>query len=102
MDTTDSAARAAIRKEIEHKARKRVRAKLLFMWHLVVFVMANLAMFAINHAYSPETQWFVWPLAGWGTALFFHAIATFGMGGVSDSMLDAEVDRELARRAQTR
>lgn len=102
MDTSDATARAAIRKEIEQKARRRVRVKLLFMWHLAVFVLANLAMFAINRAYSPNTQWFVWPLAGWGAALFFHGFATFGMGGVSESMLDAEVERELARRGQTR
>jgi hypothetical protein len=99
MEPTDTAARAAIRKEIELKARKRVRVKLLFMWHLAVFAIANVAMFAINRAYSPNTQWFVWPLAGWGIALLFHGFATFGMGGVSDSMLEAEVERELARRS---
>lgn len=99
MEPSEARARAAIREEIEQKARKRVRMKLLFMWHLAVFVIANLAMFAINRAYSPDTTWFVWPLAGWGIALFFHGFATFGMGGVSDSMLEAEVERELSRRA---
>lgn len=102
MDTSDSAARTALRKEIEKKAKRRVHAKLFFMWHLAVFVLANAAMFAINRAYSPNTQWFVWPLAGWGAGLFFHGFAAFGMGGLSESMLEAEVERELARRGQAR
>lgn len=90
------------RKRIEHsireKAKSRVRKKLGFYWHFVVFAMANGAMIAINRAYSPDYNWFVWPLGAWGAALALHAFATFQGIGMSEDMIEAEVQRELARR----
>jgi hypothetical protein len=90
------------RRRIEHsiraKAVSRVRKKLGFYWHAVVFAMANAAMIAINLQHSPSYHWFVWPLAGWGTALALHAFGTFQGGGLTEDMIEAEVQRELARR----
>jgi hypothetical protein len=90
--------RAAIMREVRHKAERRAKTKIGFMWHLAVFLMANGAMIAINMNYSPNTLWFVWPLGGWGAALLMHAFATFQGGGMTQDMIEAEVQRELARR----
>ncbi|MDB4989339.1 MAG: uncharacterized protein JWN04_4517 [Myxococcaceae bacterium] len=90
------------RKELERRIRARAlgkaRAKLAFRWHLMVFVMVNVALFAINKAYTPNTQWFVWPLAGWGAALAMHAFVTFQGPAIDEEAIEAEVRRELARR----
>ena len=90
------------RKELERKIRakalSKARAKLGFRWHAVVFVMVNVALFAINKAYSPSINWFVWPLAGWGAALAMHAFATFQGPAIDEDAIEAEVRRELARR----
>jgi hypothetical protein len=94
----DPKERAAIEREIRHKAQRRVRNKVGFMWHFMVFAMANGAMIAINMNYSPNTMWFVWPLGGWGAALLMHAFAVFNGGGISADMVEAEVQRELTRR----
>ena len=91
--------RTRIERSIRTKAHKRVRAKLGFYWHAAVFALANAAIAGINLTYSPEYHWFVWPLGGWGAALLLHAFATFQTTGVSDAMVQAEVERELARRA---
>lgn len=90
------------RRRIEHKIRakayKRVRARLGFYWHLAAYVMLNGALVGINLTQSPGYLWFLWPLAAWTIGLLFHAFATFQGGGMTESMIEAEVSRELARR----
>jgi hypothetical protein len=95
---TPSDERKRIEQSIRQKATSRVRKKLGFYWHAVVFALANAAMIAINLQHSPSYLWFVWPLCGWGAALALHGFATFQGSGLSESMIQAEVDRELAKR----
>ncbi len=93
--------RAKIVAEIRHTARHRARVKIGFMYHFIVFVMVNAAMYAINMNYSPKTLWYVWPLCGWGVALVMHAFATFQGTGMAEDMVEAEIQRELTRRGIT-
>lgn len=94
----DAQERAKIEREIRSKATRKVGARIGFNYHLVVFLMANAAMVAINLNYSPEKLWFVWPLCGWGAALLLHGYATFSTLGATEDMIQAEIDREMARR----
>lgn len=94
----DDAERDRIMREVRAKAKKRVGKRIGFMWHAGVFAMAQTAMFQINMAYSPNTQWFIWPLAGWGAALLLHAFSTFQGEGLTEDMVEAEVERELRKR----
>jgi len=89
---------AVIEREIRAKARRRVRAKVGLMWHLAIFVMANLALFEINQRFSPGYQWFVWPLSAWGIGLALHAFAALSGGGMTEDMLRMEVEKEKRRR----
>lgn len=95
MDDTE---RAQIERRIRAKAAKKVGGRIAFMWHAGVFAMCNVAMLAINLRYSPDNLWFVWPLSAWGAGLLMHAFATFQLTGMTEDMIQAEVDRELARR----
>ncbi len=95
MDESDL---AQFKQEIREKAVRRVRAKLGFVWHAAIFLMANLTLVFINLRFNPSTLWFVWPLAGWGAGLFFHGFAVFQGQGLTEDMVEAEVQRELARR----
>jgi hypothetical protein len=88
----------AIERDIRAKAKHRVRSRVGLMWHFAVFVMANVAMFEINQRYSPAVTWFVWPLAAWGAGLAMHAFATLSSGGLTESMVEAEIARERLRR----
>jgi hypothetical protein len=90
--------RARIEREVRAKALSRVRAKIGFRWHLAAFVVVNAVLIGINQAFTPGLHWFVWPLVGWGIALAFHAFAVFQSTGGSEDMLQAEIERELARR----
>lgn len=95
MDQTE---RARIEREVRAKALSRMRAKVGFRWHLAAFAVVNAGLIAINQAFTPSLHWFVWPLAGWGVALAFHAFAVFQSTGASEDMLQAEIDREMTRR----
>jgi hypothetical protein len=90
--------RSRIEQSIRQKATSRVRKKLGFYWHVVVFALANGAMLAINLQHSPQYHWFVWPLCGWGAALALHGFAIFQGSGMSEAMIEAEIQRELAKR----
>lgn len=100
-EETPAELRARIEREVRGRARRRVYGRIGFMWHLMVFLMANGAMLAINLHYTPHTIWFVWPLSAWGAGLLMHGVATFMMQGSADVMIDAEVQRELTRRGVT-
>jgi hypothetical protein len=88
----------AIERQIRDKAKRRVRSRIGLMWHFAIFAMCKLAMYAINARYSPTVTWFVWPLAAWSTGLALHAFATLSGGGMTESMVEAEILREKQRR----
>ena len=97
MSTSDEERRRIVH-SIRERATARVRAKLGFYWHLAAFTLTNAALIAINFAYSPGVLWFVWPLGGWGAGLVMHGLATYQTGGVSEAMIEAEVQSELRKR----
>ena len=59
-------------------ARKRVNEIKEFYQHLLVYVLVNAFLFAVNKLTSPGHNWFIWPLLGWGLGLVLHALSVFG------------------------
>ncbi|MDH5676528.1 MAG: 2TM domain-containing protein [Myxococcales bacterium] len=98
LSKAERSERAAIERQVRARAARKVGSRLGFYWHASVFLMANMAMLAINLGYSPDTLWFQWPLGGWGAALILHAFATFKAPAMSERMIEAEVNRKLAER----
>lgn len=94
----DSRDKAEIEREIRQQIVRRARMKLGFSWHAAIFAMTNAAIIAINLRFTPNTLWFVWPLAAWGAGLMLHAYAVFGGTGMSEADIQAQVQAELARR----
>jgi len=60
------------------KAKERVEAIKGFYTHLIVYIVINLMLYAINMIASPDSLWFFWPLMGWGIAIVLHALRVFG------------------------
>jgi 2TM domain len=56
------------------KATKVVEAKLGFYIHLMVYLVANAGLIAVNLATDAQHLWFQWPLIGWGAGLLFHGV----------------------------
>jgi hypothetical protein len=94
----DERQRQQIEREVRAKALSRVRAKIGFRWHFAAFAAINIVLFVICKMYTPGLNWFLWPLAGWSLALAFHAFAVFQSTGASEDMLQAEIQREMAKR----
>ena len=64
----------------ERDARRQVARLRGFYSHLMVFVLVNAGLLAINLIASPGRFWFFWPALGWGIGLAMHALATFNRG----------------------
>jgi uncharacterized integral membrane protein len=82
------------------RARKRVAMKTGFLVHLLVFVLVNLGLFALN-ATLPGPRWHLFPLVGWGFGLAIHGIVVLVSlkgEGLHDRMVAGELERLRARR----
>ena len=86
--------------EIQRRAKSRVDRKMGFYVHLLVFVLVNAGLYAIN-TINGGMRWHVWPLGWWGLGLAIHGIVTFiGLrgDGLRERMIADEVERLKARR----
>jgi hypothetical protein len=87
MSTTES--------DLHHRARRRVKMKMGFAIHAVVYVIVNLGLFAIDRA-TGGGRWHLWPLFGWGLGLAIHGVVTwFALdgGGIRERWVEREVRR---------
>jgi hypothetical protein len=60
-------------------ARERATALQGFYTHLLVYLVVNAGLFAINAVTRGDdgSWWCIWPLLGWGVALLIHGLTTF-------------------------
>lgn len=66
-------------------AKKRVEAKIGFYIHLIIFLIVNGILAAVDILASPEKLWFYYPLAGWGIGVLLHGIGVFNHPASSDN-----------------
>jgi hypothetical protein len=82
--------------EIDRIARKRAGAKLGWYTHLAVYLVVNLALFAMSrHAWGTR-PWSVFPLLGWGLGVALHGISVFVLGqgsGLREHLVRKERER---------
>ncbi len=70
-----------------------------FLAHLVVYVLVNAMLIAINFIYSPETIWFFYPLIGWGIGISMHYL--FHVRWIEKELKEKEAKAEYwAREAK--
>ena len=62
------------------RAKKRVENLKAFYIHLMVYVLVNIMLFAINMISDPSDLWFFYPLCGWGIGVTVHGISTLAYG----------------------
>ncbi|NER16577.1 2TM domain-containing protein [Spongiivirga citrea] len=87
--------------EAYQKAKKKVRARLGFKVHLAVYIAVNAILISINLINSPDYLWAIWPLMGWGIAIFWHAMNLYVLNkesGVTENMIRKEMDRQLLKK----
>lgn len=74
-------------------------AKRGFLVHLIIYILVNAMLIAINLIYSPEAIWFFYPLIGWGIGLTMHFIS---MLWVEKEMEKREARAEYLAREKKR
>ena len=68
-------------KQIYDRAEKLVAEKIGFLRHLMIYIVVNICLFAVNMLTSSEFYWFLLPLAGWGIVLLAHMLNVFVFRG---------------------
>ncbi|MEN4007376.1 MAG: 2TM domain-containing protein [Methanobacteriaceae archaeon] len=67
-----------------------------FLVHLVVYVLVNAMLIAINLIYTPEVVWFFYPLIGWGIGISMHYL--FGVRWLEKELEEREAKAEYRAR----
>ncbi|PIV27969.1 MAG: hypothetical protein COS36_03825 [Candidatus Altarchaeum sp. CG03_land_8_20_14_0_80_32_618] len=71
-----------------------------FSVHLVVYVLVNIMLIAINLIYSPKAIWFFYPLIGWGIGISMHYL--FGVRWIEKGIKEREAKAEYRAREAKR
>ena len=96
--TEDGALVPRARTQLREQALLQLRKKRDFRTHAVAYVLVNAVLWLIwavvlVAADGPWLPWPLFPMAGWGIGLFFHAWDTYGR----KPFTEADIERELAR-----
>jgi hypothetical protein len=59
------------------EVKQRVRRISGFYQHLMVYVLVNAGLAAVNWLSNPDEIWFVYPLFGWGIGVAVHGLSVF-------------------------
>jgi len=88
----------------ERKAYRRARAgtmgKLVFFYHLAVYVVVVVLLYAINAQVSDGYLWVKWPAMFWGIGVSIHGLSVLffsRVSGIKKRMIKAELAKELNR-----
>lgn len=87
--------------DIERLARKRANAKMGWFIHALVFVLVNLAVFAMSQYAFGHRSWSIAPFLGWGLGLALHGASVFLLGsgsGLRERMVQKERDKLMQQR----
>jgi hypothetical protein len=82
--------------EIEVLARRRAGAKMGWYIHACVYLLVNVALYAMSDFGFGHRPWSRFPVFGWGVGLGLHGISVFVLGKGS-AFRERMVDRERQR-----
>jgi uncharacterized membrane protein len=84
---------AALRQQAVESLRKKAE----FQTHVLAYVVVNILLVIIWAATGADFFWPVFPIAGWGIGIVFHAWDAYGRNVPSEEQIRQEMDR-LSRR----
>jgi hypothetical protein len=82
---------------LRSQAVESLKKKADFRVHLLAYVMVNTFLVIIWAVTSPDFFWPIFPIAGWGIGLVFHAWDAYGRGVPTEDQIQQEMNR-LSRR----
>ena len=78
--------------ELRHQAIERLRKRSEFWTHLAAYMLVNALIVTVWFATGAGFFWPIFPLAGWGIGLFFHAMDAFRRP-LSEERIRREIER---------
>jgi len=79
--------------ELRERAKERLKLKSEFRAHLLAFVLVNSFIVLIWAATGSGFFWPVFPIAGWGIGLAFHARDAYGRTSPTEDEIRREMER---------
>ncbi len=85
------------------RAEKKVKARMGFFQHLAAYLIVNGLLFFIwlftdGLRHGLRNPWFLWPIVGWGIALFFHFLNVFVFGsGAVEGYTRRAIEKEMRK-----
>ena len=79
------------------KAKKKVKKIKEFYSNLSSWIIMSVFFIVINLQTSPEFLWCVFPIAGWGIGVAFHAMEVYGFPGFSKDWEKKKLREEIRR-----
>jgi hypothetical protein len=87
-------------KEMEARARHRVRELRGFYVHLAIYAVVIGGVAIANWAMTPGSWWVVWPMVIWGIGLGAHAVSIFFEGSILGPEWEERKTRELLEKSR--
>ncbi|MBU1323849.1 MAG: 2TM domain-containing protein [Alphaproteobacteria bacterium] len=85
--------------KLREQAERRVEAKRSVISHLMVFVIVNAGLFAIDWYTGGGIEWAFWPLFGWGIGLASHMASVWmALSGSHEAAVEREMERLRRQR----
>jgi hypothetical protein len=83
-------------KRLEQRLRKQAKARAEFKMHLLVYLVINAGLWALNYLTQMGDArinwWAIWPTAGWAVAVLIHAVVAL-TGFESGEAVEREYER---------
>ena len=87
-------------REIIRQAKRKVRSKKRFYWHLAIFSVVSALLFLINIANSDsDGPWFLIPTIPWAIVIFFHYLGVFKLNSDWEK---EQLEKEILRLEERR
>lgn len=84
------------REEKMELARRRVKEKLGFIRHFIIYIVVIGFLVMVNNLTYGGYQWWPWPAMGWGIGVIAHFLSAFlfqGGGSLEERLMKREIDR---------
>jgi hypothetical protein len=79
------------------RAAVRAAMQLAFYRHVMIYIIVNALLIAVNLLTDPHHLWFQWGLLGWGIGLLVHGLNVYAYrwsGSRREQMIQRELERQ--------
>ena len=86
------------------RAAARATMQLAFYRHVMIYLVVNALLVAVDLLKDPNHLWFQWGLLGWGIGLLVHGLNVYSyrwLGSRRDQMIEGELERQRQNSPQS-